>query len=441
MVQPEIGLMTPGPAQRATLGDYMEQGARYRGQQLQNQRQQMENAAMMDDRRRQAIAQKVFANGVNENTIEQYGKLSGDVAGYQSLLGRYQETKQKLVDYDDQHKTSFLNRAKLENDMVSNTYDSLGQMLAPIDWNKTDPQSLEDRRLYWQYIKKAAKSMYDYDDNMNMVQGIQVPDQPDANFAAMVVNRGKAQKAKIDQQNEQIQQALKQRQLDLAARSQSFEESSKGTELGLKREELEEKKKLMQNEEGGIDPTTGKPYTATQITNAQLAIGMGRAIENMNKLESKGFDESALVNEVINTFNKKKTLSRVQFLNIARTPEQRKFLQAQLDFMIPHLRSQSGAAINADEYTTEAMQYFPITGDDAETVSQKKRARLEEFVSRKSAAGGMYSKIKKGIQSEDLGKIEKPVPVNHPEASAAEKWARENPNDPRAAEILKRLGK
>jgi hypothetical protein len=158
-----------------------------------------------------------------------------------------------------------------------------------------------------------------------------------------------------------------------------------------------------------IDPGTGKPFTADQKTAGKFAVGMERGIENMDKLASEGFDEAALNNQVMKLFNKKEKLSRVDILNIAKTPQQRRYLQAQLDFMVPHLRDQSGAAINKDEYTTEAAQYHPLVGDDAETIAQKRNARYSELAARKAAAGGAYDNFKKA-EAEELAKRNAPKP-------------------------------
>lgn len=150
----------------------------------------------------------------------------------------------------------------------------------------------------------------------------------------------------------------------------------------------------------GIDPGTGRPYTQQQNKTAAFALTMGRGIENIDRLVEANFDEADFTNQVLNTFRKKRVLSRLDFLNIAKTPEQRQYLQAQLDFMIPHLRDQSGAVINADEYSTEAMQYFPITGDDEQTVRQKRAARKQEFIAKRTIGGNRYIEMIKAYEEE-----------------------------------------
>jgi hypothetical protein len=160
----------------------------------------------------------------------------------------------------------------------------------------------------------------------------------------------------------------------------------------------------------GIDPDTGKPYTQSQNKAAQYAVSMGRGIKNIDSLVEKGFDEASFNNQVMNVFRKKPKLSRFDFLNIAKTPEQRMYLQAQLDFMVPHLRDQSGAVISADEYTTEATQYFPRTGETQQEVEQKKNARIQEFVARRTIGGSRYNQILSDYDTEMNSRI-KPAPA------------------------------
>lgn len=162
----------------------------------------------------------------------------------------------------------------------------------------------------------------------------------------------------------------------------------------------------------GIDPDTGKPYTQVQNKSAVFAVSMGRGIQNIDKLLEKGFNEADFVGQVLNTFRKKEKLSRFEFLNLAKTPEQRMYLQAQLDFMVPHLRDQSGAVINADEYTTEAAQFFPRPYETQPEVEQKRNARIQEFVARRTVGGSRYDQILKDYGTE-MESRKKPSPEKY----------------------------
>lgn len=360
------------------------------GQQMRKAR--MEDESIAQQKQRMAIAKVVFANGIDENSINQYGQLTGDVDATQGMLAKYraeQKTKQEITNLKDTHEKSIMDHSRLQDDLVNQSYGTASAILSGIDWNDTSPEGLQKRNLTWQYFKQVAPHLAEYDQDNNLTRGIKIPDAPDANIAAHIINRGKDLKMQMDE------------------RKQKFDEYYKEKESKLALAKLEEDKRhniAMESkatpEAEGIDPTTLKPYTESQSKNAKYAISMGRSIRNMDKLISRGFNEADIVNQVVNVFRKKKQISRIEFLNIAKTPSQKKYLQAQLDFMTSHLRDQSGAVINADEYATEAAQYFPLPGDDIETVAQKKEARLEEFSSRKTASGGMYDKMRKNIETD-----------------------------------------
>ena len=53
------------------------------------------------------------------------------------------------------------------------------------------------------------------------------------------------------------------------------------------------------------------------------------------------------------------------------SPERRQYLQAANNFIRANLRKESGAAIGADEWTAEFVNYFPQYNDDAKTIKQK----------------------------------------------------------------------
>jgi hypothetical protein len=53
------------------------------------------------------------------------------------------------------------------------------------------------------------------------------------------------------------------------------------------------------------------------------------------------------------------------------SPERRQYLQAANNFIRANLRKESGAAIGADEWTAEFVNYFPQYNDDAQTIKNK----------------------------------------------------------------------
>jgi len=68
-------------------------------------------------------------------------------------------------------------------------------------------------------------------------------------------------------------------------------------------------------------------------------------------------------------------------VNQLRTPEQRRYVTAQLAFIAGILRKESGAAITAEEYKQYARIFFPQSGDDADTIAAKRALRQEEIAS------------------------------------------------------------
>ena len=89
----------------------------------------------------------------------------------------------------------------------------------------------------------------------------------------------------------------------------------------------------------------------------------------------------------------------------AMTPEQQQYRQAQENWVRANLRKESGAAIGAEEMDKEIATYFPMPGNDAATIQQKKVARQVTMDSMKKAAGVSYQpfnletfKKEKGLQ-------------------------------------------
>lgn len=102
------------------------------------------------------------------------------------------------------------------------------------------------------------------------------------------------------------------------------------------------------------------------------------------------------------------------------------------------LHDRSGAAVTASE-TPRLMPFIPLATDDKET-ARKKLVRFKQIYEQEQQAYlDTYSKD----QGYKTPKVPTPTPTS-PKLSAqdqqAAEWANANPNDPRAAKILKRLG-
>lgn len=110
------------------------------------------------------------------------------------------------------------------------------------------------------------------------------------------------------------------------------------------------------------------------------------------------------------------------------TPEFQKYDQAKRDFVNATLRRESGAVISPTEFENAQKQYFPAPGDSPEVVAQKKANR--ELV----AKGFLKSA---GVSDTEIQFNDGKVSLNTPEEAA--KWLQDNPSDPRADVVRKKL--
>jgi hypothetical protein len=72
------------------------------------------------------------------------------------------------------------------------------------------------------------------------------------------------------------------------------------------------------------------------------------------------------------------------------SPERRQYLQAANNFIRANLRKESGAAIGADEWTAEYINYFPQYNDDEQTIKNKAIFRNILTQNMKAAGGKSY---------------------------------------------------
>ena len=100
---------------------------------------------------------------------------------------------------------------------------------------------------------------------------------------------------------------------------------------------------------------------------------MEAANQTINEIEdAKGQDAFPTLSQVlagetplIGGFAQRKLMS----------PDQQRYQTAALDWMMSTLRDESGAAISKDEARKQYERYFPVPGDSAEVVAQKREAR------------------------------------------------------------------
>jgi hypothetical protein len=75
------------------------------------------------------------------------------------------------------------------------------------------------------------------------------------------------------------------------------------------------------------------------------------------------------------------------------SPERRQYLQAANNFIRANLRKESGAAIGADEWTAEFINYFPQYNDDEQTIQNKAMFRKILTQNMKGSAGKSFKPV------------------------------------------------
>ena len=76
---------------------------------------------------------------------------------------------------------------------------------------------------------------------------------------------------------------------------------------------------------------------------------------------------------------------------LAQNADVQRYQQAASDWIRAKLRKESGAAIGADEAKQEYATYFPVTGDSAAVIEQKRQARMVATEAMKMSAGKTYT--------------------------------------------------
>lgn len=102
---------------------------------------------------------------------------------------------------------------------------------------------------------------------------------------------------------------------------------------------------------------------------------------------------------------------RSSVANSFLSPEGQKYYQAAADWVRAKLRKESGAVISPEEMAQEIKTYFPLPNDSAETIEQKRQARLQ-------AQRGMQQMSGRAVQPTGLNDMTI-YPQGSPEDAAA----------------------
>jgi len=176
-----------------------------------------------------------------------------------------------------------------------------------------------------------------------------------------------------------------------------------------------------------IDQTNLTAAQQTALLYGQRTYQSGKILDTLdNSIASK--DTFGAIKQKIDEMNVGGTITN-QFVG----EDFQKYDQAKRDFVNATLRRESGAVISPTEFENAQKQYFPVPGDSPEVVAQKKANR--ELVTRGllSSAGVDPKEINFGETNQTGGQLK----LNSPEE--AKKWLDENPSDPRADVVRKKL--
>ena len=121
-----------------------------------------------------------------------------------------------------------------------------------------------------------------------------------------------------------------------------------------------------------------KPPTEAQVASASFGRKAQAADALIADLESNGYDPASY---------KRAARDLPLIGSVTRTSEDRKYMQAQKEFIAAILRKESGGAITKDEFAQYGEIYFPSAGDDAEVIAQKADARQRATAGLLEAAG------------------------------------------------------
>lgn len=175
-----------------------------------------------------------------------------------------------------------------------------------------------------------------------------------------------------------------------------------------------------------------KPLTTSEYQARGFANRMDQAEDVFKKLGGEGFNRS----------DYSTSLKATLMPDFAKPAELRQQEQAERNFINATLRRESGAAIAESEFENAEKQYFPRAGDDPETIAQKARNRqavLENMKAEARMGDAAPPSAPMEPKAPDTQMPDDKAPEFSAEDKAAYEWLMNNPNDPRAVEVVKKL--
>jgi len=230
----------------------------------------------------------------------------------------------------------------------------------------------------------------------------------------MEMQQGGQNPSEVDKEIAKIQQAEKYKQ------TAEFYKTSDP----VKAKVLMEKYNQAMSIGGGKPPTEGQSNAAAFATRADESMGQ------MEKLVAGGYNPAGITKAI--------TTSGL-FPNVLKSSENQQQDQAQRNFVNALLRRESGAAISDSEFKNAESQYFPAAGDKPEVLAQKKQ-NMKTAIAGLRASAGDAAMGNLESQRGNVGQSASAPAASRNQDSEALSWAKANPNDPRSAKILLKLG-
>lgn len=178
----------------------------------------------------------------------------------------------------------------------------------------------------------------------------------------------------------------------------------------------------------------------SQIKAATFGQRLNQAESVFGELESEGYDLAGGVGRRLES----------AMPTGAKSAQLQRKEQAERNFVNAVLRRESGAAISPSEFDSARQQYFPQPGDRPETLEQKRKNRELAIAGLKTEAGKAWEPVAKEFtqvaEKADTGRTQiakagiGDTAMADDRTGQARAWAKANPNDPRAKQILAKLG-
>lgn len=150
------------------------------------------------------VAQKIFnEKGITEESINEYGKMTGDAETTQKMLENYQNIereKQFTDNLKDTHISNMLSHAVKQDEIVDDAYTRASAFFSNINLSDTSPENVKKINQAWQFFRENdAPNFANYDEKGNLVRGMQMPETPDINWISNMVQRGKDHKTQMEE--------------------------------------------------------------------------------------------------------------------------------------------------------------------------------------------------------------------------------------------------